>query len=43
MMPRRHFFHSAQPRRVRASIGKAGTSFGHSQLTIATQAQNSAS
>jgi hypothetical protein len=43
MMPRRHFFHSAQPLSVRASSGRAGTSFGHSTLTIATQPQNSAS
>ena len=34
MMPRRHFRHSAQPCRVRASSGSAGTSLGHTTLTI---------
>ena len=41
-MPRRHFAHSAQPCSVRASSGSAGTSFGHTKLTISTQMQNSA-
>jgi hypothetical protein len=42
-MPLRHFFQSAQPCRVRASSGSAGTSFGQTKLTISTQMQNSAS
>ena len=33
-MPRRHFFQSAQPWRVRASSGSAGTSFGQMMLTM---------
>src|SRR5262249_625887 len=43
MMPRRHFFHSAQPLSVRASSGRAGTSFGQRKLTMSTQMQNNAS
>ena len=42
IMPRRHFFHSAQPCSVRASSGSAGTSLGQMMLTMATQTQNSA-
>ncbi len=42
MMPRRHFFTSAQPRSVRASGGSAGTSCGRMMLRMATQTQNSA-
>ena len=42
IMPRRHFFSSAQPRSVRASSGSAGTSFGQMMLMIKTQMQNRA-
>ena len=42
IMPRRHFFHSAQPCSVRASSGSAGTSFGQMKPTMATQMQNRA-
>ena len=42
IMPRRHFLKSAQPRKVRASSGSAGTDFGQMRLTMATQAQNRA-
>ena len=42
IMPRRHFFHSAQPCRVRASSGSAGTALGQMTLTMATQMQNRA-
>src|SRR5215813_11475816 len=39
IMPRRHFFHSAHPFKVRASIGKAGTALGQMTLTMATHAE----
>src|SRR5215813_15607605 len=42
IMPRRHFFHSAHPFKVRASIGKAGTALGQMMLTMATHTQNKA-
>ena len=41
-MPRMLFRSSGHPDKVRASSGRAGTSFGHTTLTIATQAQNNA-
>ena len=42
-MPRRHFRHSAQPFRVRASGGSAGTSCGRTMLRKNTQPANNAS
>jgi hypothetical protein len=42
IMPRRHFFQSAQPLSVRASRGSACTSLGQITLTMATQTQNRA-